>query len=127
MKKLIGVLALLAMGAGLACAHGVGEQEDKAAIAALWVEYGQSRADGDAARWLAIHEEAALKMPQDGPMFRIADVRHAAGAWKTRRGPQCRCTSNLGVVVLGDYAYSWGRTPKATPKGGGNLPVRGKF
>jgi hypothetical protein len=74
MKTLVGVLALLAIGAGLACSHGVREEEDKAAIAALWAEYGQSRADGDAARWLAIHEEAALKMPQDGPMFRIGDV-----------------------------------------------------
>ena len=132
MKKLIGVLALLAMGAGLACAHGVGEQEDKAAIAALWVEYGQSRADGDAARWLAIHEEAALKMPQDGPMFRIADVSgtlQAAWAKQDEGSTMQMHVEPLEIVVLGDYAYSMGTyTKRTTPKGGGE-PVlfEGKF
>ena len=69
MKMLVVTMALLAFVAGLVCALGGGEaseaQEaaDKAAIAALWVEYGQSRMDGDAARWLAIHDMEALKMP----------------------------------------------------------------
>jgi hypothetical protein len=80
MKMLVGALILLAIVAGPACAAGSGEaaeaQEaaDQEAIAALWVEYGQSRMDCDAARRLAIHDMDALKMPQDRPMFRIRDI-----------------------------------------------------
>ena len=132
MKILVGVLALLAMGAGLACARGSGEAADQAAIAALWVEYGQSRADGDAGRWLAIHDQAALKMPQDGPMFRIAEVSGTLqAAWaKQDEGYSLEMhVEPQEIVVLGDYAYSMGTYTKRTvPKGGGEPALfEGKF
>ena len=132
MKTLVGVLALLMLGAGLAYASGRGEAADQAAIASLWVEYGQSRADGDAARWIAIHDQEALKMPQDGPMFRIADVSGTLqAAWvKQDEGSTLEMrVEPRESVVLGDYAYSMGTyTKKTTPKGGGAPALfEGKF
>ncbi len=138
MKTLVGTMVLLAIGAGLACAAGSGEaaksQEaaGQAAIEALWVEYGQSRMDGDAARWLAIHDMEALKMPQDGPMFRIADVADKLQASWDKQDKTATMEMQVNpqeTVILGDYAYSMGTyTKTATPKGEGEPAVfEGKF
>jgi ketosteroid isomerase-like protein len=138
MKTLVGALALLAMGAGLACAGGHGEAAkareaaDQAAIAALWVEYGQSRTDGDARRWLAIHDAEAVKMPQDGPMFRTADVADSLQATWNKQDETGRPEMHVEpqeTIIMGDYAYSMGTyTKTATPKAVGEASVfEGKF
>jgi ketosteroid isomerase-like protein len=138
MKKLVGFLMLLMIGAGLTFASGDQEaterqtEADQAAIAELWKEYGNARIDGDAARRLAIHDPNALKMPQDRPMFKMADV---AGAVQSSWDKQdANSTTEMYVepqetFVMGNYAYSMGTYRKTvTPKGGGE-PVLfvGKF
>jgi Tol biopolymer transport system component len=138
MKALLGTVALLAMVAGLACAAGGGEKSkaqeaaDQAAIAALWAEYGQSRMDGEAARWLAIHDMQALKMPQDAPMFRIADVAKGLQASWDKQDRTATTEMHVNpqeIVIMGDYAYSMGTyTKTARPVGGGEPGVfEGKF
>jgi len=138
MKALTVAVALLAIGAGATFPSGgredAGGREaaDQAAIAALWEEYGQSRMDGDAARWLAIHDMEALKMPQDGPMFAIRDIAAKLQALWDRQDEAA--TTEMKVmpretVILGDYAYSMGTyTKKGTPIGGGEPALfEGKF
>lgn len=138
MKKLVVIMVLLVLIAGWACAGGKSggheEQEaaDQVAIAALWVEYGQSRTDGEAARILALHEPEALKMPQDGPMFRMADVAaKLPGIWaeQDKMATTAMQVNPQEIVIMGDYAYSMGTYSKtSTPKDGGEPAVfEGKF
>jgi Tol biopolymer transport system component len=132
MKTLIAVLALLAMATSGAFAGGNREAADQAAIAALWAEYGQSRVDGEAGRWLAIHDPQAFKMPQDGPMFKIADVSGTLQAVWDKQDAAAALQMHVDpreTVILGDHAYSMGTyTKKTTPKGGGEPALfNGKF
>jgi len=138
MKNLIVAMVLLVIGAGLACAAGsreaaeAQEAADKAAIAALWVEYGQSRNNGDADRRLAIHDPEALKMPQDRPMFKMTDVEDKLPAKWAKQDKTF--TTEMYVephetIIMGDYAYSMGTySKKVTPKDGGESTLfEGKF
>jgi Tol biopolymer transport system component len=138
MKTLTGALALLAVAAALACAGGSGEETgaqraaDRAAIAALWVEYGQSATEGEAARWQAIHDQEAIKMPPDRPMFRIAEVAEQLQAAWDQQDQAATLQMQVNpqeTVIMGDYAYSMGTYSKrSTPKGGGEASLfEGKF
>jgi ketosteroid isomerase-like protein len=138
MKKLVVIMVLLVLITGWVYAGGKSggheEQEatDQAAVAALWVEYGQARSDGEASRMLAIHDPQALKMPQDGLMFKMADIadkmpaswakQDAVGATEMYVNPQ-------EIVIMGDYAYSMGTYSKTfKPNDGGEPSVfEGKF
>jgi ketosteroid isomerase-like protein len=132
MRKLIVTMVLVVIGAGLVCSAGNGEAADKAAIAALWVAYGQSRNDGDADRRLAIHDPEALKMPQDRPMFRMADVADKLQANWAKQDEASTTEMYVEpheIIIMGDYAYSMGTyRKKVTPKAGGESTLyEGKF
>lgn len=138
MKRLEVALVLLAIAAALAFAAGSteadsrGEGSEKEAIEALWAEYGSSRTDGDAELRNAIHHPEAIKMPQDAPPFRWADVAKSVGSkWATQdeSGVTEMEVVPTETVVMGEYAYSMGHyTKRVTPKDGGKSSAfEGKF
>ena len=75
MKQMILCLVLILVLAGAAWAEGASEEEDREIIAENLQIYADCLARGDAAGYLALHEEQAYKMPPGEPMYTIASAR----------------------------------------------------
>ena len=73
--------------------------------------YAECVSEGEAERWLAIHEPLALKMPQDAPMFTIESVMDSQQ--KKFNGMQAAYEVTMEITpieieVSGDIAYAVG-------------------
>lgn len=143
MKRYFAVLMLLGLVAAFASAAGQSEAHakskaatndaaDKAAIAALWVNYSKYASEGNLDAFLQLHERDAYKMPQNRPMFQpwvIADSLRAAWKKSNQTTDLQMSIEPKETVILGDYAYSMGTYSQIfkSKAGGPQTVFNGKF
>ena len=112
MKKMVLLVlgTLVVIGLGFAEGRGESANEVSEAILAVFEEYEIAIETADSPRFLALHEMAAVKMPQNRPMFTIEDVapNHATAFAALAATETVMEINSQEVVLAGEFAWAMG-------------------